>query len=415
MKRRYKWLLIAFSIGALVLTSFAAAFTISGWQAFGATPEGQRQARIEQSPQWRDGEFRNIRAIWLDLGSALGRTLFGPDIPAQSPDAPVDTVQPDLAALRMAPASGLRVTWFGHSSTLVEIDGARILTDPLWAERASPVQWLGPQRWFAPLASLESLTPIDAVVISHDHYDHLDMTSIRQLAQSQTTRFIVPLGIGAHLESWGISPNRITELDWWDSTRVGSLKITATPSRHSTGRTSSSSNRVLWAGYAFVGPQHRVWYSGDTGLLPEFSEIGRRLGPFDLTMIETGQYDEAWPDNHMSPKSSVVAHQLVRGKMMLPVRWGLISLAPQGWTEPIERARIAARCADVTLALPRPGQSFEPGGMVPNQAWWPNRPWRRADQAPALATINGDAAKRISLPYHCDEIAALQSRTDMAD
>lgn len=401
MRWALKWMLRLLLVLLLGVAVFGAIFAISAWDSFGSRPEGTRQARIEQSPNWRDGAFRNIRPTWLNLTTAFRRAFFGPAIPAQSPEQPIVPVHPAADAFAASPASGLRVTWFGHSSTLVEIDGVRVLTDPFWGERASPVGWAGPKRWFAPPVALADLPPIDAVVISHDHYDHLDRGTIQALNQrsgGRAIRFVAPLGIGAHLQGWGVSPDQIVELDWWGSTRVGDVTITATPARHNTGRTSSSSNRVFWAGYALTGPKHRVWYSGDTGLLPEFREIGRRLGPFDLTMIENGQYSAAWPDNHMAPESVVQAHRLVRGKLLLPVHWGLISLAPHGWTEPVERVTVAARCAGVRLALPRPGQSFEPDFAVPTARWWPAAPWQTAAQAPAPATVNGDPARRFALP-----------------
>lgn len=397
MRRVFKWLFRVLAVLILGVLCLAAAFAISGWESFGARPAGARQVRIERSPNWRDGAFSNIRALWVDRGLAYQRLLFGPAVPATEPAAPIVPVRPTPATFAALPASGLRVTWFGHSSVLVEIDGKRVLTDPIWSERASPVGWAGPRRWFAPPIALAQLPAIDAVVISHDHYDHLDRATIQALNRG-ATRFIVPLGIGAHLERWGVPAPRIVELDWWQRAQIGDLAIVATPARHATGRTSTSSNRVLWAGFALIGVRHRVWYSGDTGYLPEFAAIGARLGPFDLTLIESGQYDPAWPDNHLSPELATKTHQLVRGKRLLPVHWALFGLAPHGWTESVERTIVAARAAGVSLALPRPGESIEPERIIPSTPWWPQVPWRTAAEKPVLPTAKGVPGQRFAFP-----------------
>lgn len=393
--------LLAWSgLGGAVL--LAGAVLISGCAAFGGAPEGERLARVQKSPQWHDGEFHNPQPMWVDLRTAYYKLLFGPAGAAPSDAHPVPVVRTDPASLATAPASGLRVTWFGHSATLVEIDGSRVLVDPFWGERASPFSWLGPKRWFAPPIALNALPTIDVVVISHDHYDHLDQHSIIMLAARGKTRFVVPLGLGAHLVRWGVAEDRITELDWWQSTQVGTLQVVATPARHATGRTGTKSNKVLWAGYALVGAKHRVWYSGDTGFHDGLKQIGERLGPFDLTLIESGQYDSNWPDIHLGPELAVQAHHLVRGSAMIPVHWGLINLAPHGWTEPAERVRAAALCSGAKLLLPRPGQSMEPGltpATTPDTPpWWPATPWLTASQRPIVATQAGVATERVTMP-----------------
>jgi L-ascorbate metabolism protein UlaG (beta-lactamase superfamily) len=232
------------------------------------------------------------------------------------------------------------------------------------------------------------------VVISHDHYDHLDQATIMALKDGKAV-FIVPLGIGAHLAYWGIPAARIIELDWWQSARVGTLEVVSTPSRHASGRLYPQSDATLWSGFALRGPVHKVYYSGDTGLFPGMRDIGDRLGPFDLTMIEAGQYDADWPDWHLGPEQAVAAHQLVRGKLMMPVHWGLFKLAHHGWTEPAERVLAAARCAGVAVLTPRPGLAVEPSAAPEGQRWWPRTPWRNASQTPVVATLRGDAAVRI--------------------
>jgi len=367
-----------------LLLGGAAVCVAQGWVGFGHRAEGERRERVERSPQWAGGHFNNPQPLdnhaWRSLAGALH---MSPDV---SPHTAVPVVRGGPPAA--PPPTGLRVTWLGHSSTLVEIDGARLLTDPAWSGRASPLTWVGPTRWFPPPLPLEALPPIDAVLISHDHYDHLDQRTIAALDRF-APRFIVPLGVGAHLAYWGIPASRIVELDWWGQARVGEVEVTCTPARHASGRMLVDDDATLWAGYALRGPRHRVYYSGDTGLFPALREIGRRLGPFDLTMIEVGQYGAGWPDWHLGPEQAVRAHQLVGGKVLLPVHWGAFALAYHGWTEPIERTLVAAAARGVTVLAPRPGEAVEPQAPPPLSRWWPELPWKTAAEDPIAATKVG--------------------------
>ncbi len=336
--------------------------------------------------------------MWTDWRVALKETFR--TNPYDTPSTPIPVLANAQAQYANAPSSGLRVTWFGHSSALVEIDGIALLTDPIWSERSSPVTWAGPVRWHAPAVSLRDLPRVDAVLISHDHYDHLDRATIQSLNDGRV-RFIVPLGVGAHLVKWGVPESRITELDWWDSTNVGALKVIATPSRHASGRINPQGDRMLWAGYAMIGSAHRAWYSGDTGMQSAFAEIGRRFGPFDVTLIEAGQYDAAWPDWHLGPEQAVEANRLVRGRVMIPVHWALFKLAHHGWTEPAERVLAAARCGDaVNVLIPRPGLAVEPTKDPKIARWWPSIPWETAAERPVIATRHGDPTDRYA-QAHC--------------
>jgi L-ascorbate metabolism protein UlaG (beta-lactamase superfamily) len=375
------------TLGVLVAIAIVTGFSL--WSiarpAMGGQMDDARAARYEGSPEWSDGKFRNRRprhdAPYLE--ALVKFTFGGSDVSA--PNAPVPVIARSAADYLTPPASGLRVTWFGHSTTLLEIDGQRVLLDPVWGPRASPFSFAGPSRFYPPPLSLADLPSVDVVLISHDHYDHLDMVTARALA-ARDARFVVPLGIGAHLEAWGVAPGRITELDWWSSIDVGGLTLTATPARHFSGRGITGADRTLWAGWSIRGPQHRVYYSGDTALDDTMVEIGNRLGPFDLTMIEIGQYDALWADVHLGPEQAVRAHQLVRGDVMLPVHWAGFDLALHGWTEPIERAVVAANAAGVRLATPQPGELLEPATMGEQRRWWPTLPWHSAVEAPALST-----------------------------
>ena len=285
----------------------------------------------------------------------------------------------------------------GHSSVLAEIDGQRVLFDPVWGDRCSPFAFAGPKRLHPVPLPLAALGPVDVVVISHDHYDHLDMPTIKALAGTDTL-FAVPLGVGAHLEHWGVSADRLRELDWHEATKVGGLTLTATPARHFCGRGLRNTQHTLWASWVVEGERHRIYHSGDTGYFEGFKEIGADHGPFDATMIQIGAYSDFWPDIHMTPEEGVRAHLDLQGGeptgVLLPIHWATFNLATHAWVEPGEGTLAAARAAGAPVALPRPGQPFEPGGeAVPAQPWWrdaahaPTGGW----QSPAEASVKAKA------------------------
>jgi len=379
---RRRWGRVTLGVMALLGLSLGVV-GLSARTAMGSNPTGARRERMERSPQWKDGYFANPQPLFNDFwGMFLGLLDASAEV---SPSAPPPVVPRTRQSFDAPPTTGLRVTWLGHSTTLVELDGHRILTDPVWSERVSPLSWVGPRRYYGPPVGLADLPPVDVVVISHDHYDHLDYPTVSAMKDWDTT-FVVPLGVGAHLAGWGVPESRIVELDWWERTRVRQLEVVATPARHASGRGALDKDRTLWAGFAFLGPQHRAYYSGDTGLFPAMRDIGERLGPFDLTMIEVGQYNSAWPDWHIGPEQAVQAHQLLRGRVLLPVHWGLFSLAYHGWTEPIERVLAAAAASRQVVIAPRPGESVEPTAGPELARWWPQLPWKTGAQDPIVST-----------------------------
>jgi L-ascorbate metabolism protein UlaG (beta-lactamase superfamily) len=371
------------SVLEVVTLGSAILFGSTGCTSFGSSSEGERRARLERSPQWQAGKFVN-RYDRVDGSrfSMLKDLIFGSANPTRpTTKLPVETrKRSDFDS-----APDLRTTWLGHSTLIVEIEGKRLLIDPVWGERASPFSFAGPERWYPSPLPFDELPEIDAVLISHDHYDHLDYPTVLKLIP-RGVRWIVPLGIGAHLEGWGVPSAQIVELDWWDQTELEGLTITATPARHFSGRGISNQDETLWCGFALIGAQRRVYYSGDTALFNELSTIGERLGPFDLTMIEVGAYDRRWADVHLGPEQAVRAHQLVKGQVFLPVHWGLFSLGFHGWTEPMERVLAAAKEHNISVAVLRPGGILTLSEPPIQERWWPEVPWLSGQVDPILSS-----------------------------
>lgn len=374
------------------LVAVVAAIYISACSSFGKLPDlsdDKVVAQFEKSPQWDGHYFKNkLTQEPVDRWKAA-RAFFLEANPNTEPDPALEVEATDASIYQQAPKSGFRVTWLGHSILLLEIDGKRILVDPVWSERASPFSFMGTKRFYPSPLALEDLPDIDAVLISHDHYDHLDMETVKRL-KDQNLNWYVPLGVGSHLRFWGVDDSNIHEMDWWEQEKLDDVIISSIPSRHSSGRTLSNSEhkKTLWSGWAINGPEHSVVYSGDTSMHPDFAEVGKRLGPFDLSIIEIGAYNPLWRDNHLGPEQAFIAHQLLQAKAMLPVHWAGFNLSRHAWTAPIERLLVAAERADNNsqIIIPKPGQAFEPALPPKNQRWWPSIPWDGLDKEPVWST-----------------------------
>lgn len=282
----------------------------------------------------------------------------------RKPSGPVPIVTPSFSAV-----DGLSAVWLGHASTLIEIEGHRVLIDPVWSLRCSPTQLAGPKRLHPMPLALGELPALDAVVISHDHYDHLDMATVLALARSRDMPFLVPLGVGAHLRRWRVPAARIIELDWNEEVAVGGLKLVATEARHFSGR-AFTRNETLWGSWVVTGRHKRVFYTGDTGYFPGFAEIGTQHGPFDLTLIQIGAYSPYWPDIHMTPEEAVATHLDVCGGTLIPVHWATFNLALHSWGEPVDRIWAAAKEQGVQLAVPRPGERVRVDDPTEVDGWW---------------------------------------------
>jgi L-ascorbate metabolism protein UlaG (beta-lactamase superfamily) len=293
----------------------------------------------------------------------------------KSPRRPLGPFRTDVAVYGTAPGSGLRVTWMGHSSMLVEIDGVRVLVDPVWDERASPSQWAGPKRFFAAPVELEDLPGVDVVLVSHDHYDHLGEATIRRLAGLESmrgARWVTSLGVGESLRRFGVSAEKIAELDWTQSVSVNGLEITAVPSRHFSGRSMFNRFETLWSAFVLKGPKHRVYFGADSGWWEGFAEIGAAYGPFDLAMLEIGAFDVLWDGIHLGPDGAARAFEALGGAgLMMPIHWGLFDLALHAWRQPIERMVQLAGEKGIKLWAPEPGRPTEVvAGAEVRSDWW---------------------------------------------
>lgn len=327
-------------------------------------------AAYDQSPQFGDGRFHNpVGKSALGFVGTLGvmwKMLFEKPTDA-TPLAPIPVQALSRQALLDAPDDSL---WrLGHSTMLMKLDGHFWLTDPVFAERASPMSFMGPKRFHAPPLSIDELPPITGVIISHDHYDHLDHDAILALAP-KVQHFVTALGVGDRLIGWGVPAAKVVQLDWWQDTHVEGVKIVATPAQHFSGRTLADGNRTLWASWVIDTGNTRIFFSGDTGYFDGFARIGERYGPFDLTMIETGAYDAQWPDVHMQPEQSLQAHLDVRGTVMMPIHNGTFDLALHPWTEPFERITALAQEQGVALTAPHMGERLDIRAPAPSTQWW---------------------------------------------
>jgi L-ascorbate metabolism protein UlaG (beta-lactamase superfamily) len=373
----------------------------------GGKVAGRRLERVQASPRYGDGTFHNTHGAvpGLKKGTAIPTlTEFFRGGQRRVPGAPLPSMSP-LERWATPPETGLRATWLGHSTVLLEVDGVHVLTDPVWGERASPLAFAGPKRFQPVPVSVAALPHLDAVLVSHDHYDHLDYPTILALAPRDVP-FITSLGVGAHLEAWGIPSERIIELDCWEeATLPRGVTVTAAPSQHFSGRGIGSRNTTLWSSLIVRGPKSSVFFSGDTGLTPEYEEIRTRLGPFDLVMLEVGAYHPAWGDIHLGPDHALDALARLGGGSFLPVHWGTFNLAIHAWDDPAETLLREGPTRGAHLVMPRLGEPVEPSRFERLEPWWRASAERGAEPVdpispPTRAEVDAQAAlqKRVEWP-----------------
>lgn len=370
--KKIRRMILYIVLSLITLLIIAAFLFFSFAPQFGAGNKGIEQK--ERSKQFVDGKFQNLVETNMKMSFSESLSVmkaFMKNGENRLPQDTLETLPIDTSMIHNLPNETLSVTWLGHSTLIITIGGKTILTDPVFSKRASIFQSVGPKNFaYSTSYSVEQLPKIDAVVISHDHYDHLDYATILQL-KKKVKSFFVPLGVSQHLVRWGIDQSQITELDWWENAVLDSnIVFTCTPSRHFSGRGITDRDKTLWASWVIQSKSKRVFFGGDSGYFYGFKEIGEKYGPFDLTILECGQYNERWANIHMMPEETVQAHIDLKGKSLLPVHWGKFKLSLHSWTEPIERASARAKTDSVSIITPKIGAVVLLDDDIETEAWW---------------------------------------------
>jgi L-ascorbate metabolism protein UlaG (beta-lactamase superfamily) len=370
MRKKMIFIIILAVVAALIVSLF---LFINLAPQFGGKASVDQRARYEKSVNFRNGIFQNyvetpVNNPDVPMTKAMREYFSGGRDRVPNVKIPIHKIERGLFTEKNA--DKVTVTWLGHSSVLFQFEGFTFLTDPMFGKRASPVSFMGPKRFDMNLPlEPETVPHLDAIILSHDHYDHLDYKTIKAL-HPKTDRFFVPLGVAPHLLKWGVDENKIVELDWWENAEVDGIEFIATPARHFSGRRGNDRGKTLWASWVIISDKHRIYFGGDSGYGNHFGDIGKKCGPFDVTLLENGAYNEAWPYVHMMPEQTAQAHLDLKGDFLLPIHWAQFNLSLHPWREPIERLAKAADEMGIKLATPMIGQSFTIGGKVPNSKWW---------------------------------------------
>jgi len=338
------------------------------FHVFGKAPAGQRLERMRRSPNYKRDRFENRVPTDVILKDASFFKMLREYRNRPANTAPPGQVPSVITDLRALPDKGVWVVWFGHSSYLLKVEGVTILVDPVFSGNASPVSFFAKAFAGTQTYGVKEMPPIDVLLLTHDHYDHLDYPTVKVLAQ-KAGRVCTSLGVGAHLESWGVAPEKIVELDWWESWSWEGLTLTAAPARHFSGR-GFKRGGTLWSSFVLKGREHSLYLGGDSGYEAHFGEIGERFGPFEFAILECGQYGKHWPYIHMMPEQTVQAALDLRAAVLMPVHWGKFTLALHPWDEPVRRVVKAAEEKGLPLSTPMIGQPFEVGGRYPVVHWW---------------------------------------------
>jgi len=373
IKKLLKWFFILL-IGGILISAIGIFLFMTFSPQFGGTTTEEQRMTFKKLDHYAEGQFTNaepfeIKTDCHSITEMLKETFR--EHPHIHPNKDIEVIPFDVNAIQKNLGNKARLTWLGHSSFLLEMEGKTILIDPVFSDYAAPHILLGRKRYNDKMPfDVAALEIVDAVIISHDHYDHLDYATINKI-KSKVKHVIVPLGVGNHFIEWGIDPQIVQQLDWWQETQLGSLKIVLTPSRHSSGRGISDQSATLWGSWCLLGSNQKVFFSGDGGYGKHFKDIGAKYGPFDFGMIECGQYDKLWAGMHMVPEESVQAGIDVQAASFMPIHWGSFTLANHTWTDPVERFKTKAKELDAVIATPEIGESLLiDSSNYSHTAWW---------------------------------------------
>ena len=336
---------------------------------FGQAPKGSYLSKILKSGNYADGEFQNLILTEMDMNFSKGMNTMYHFIFEGGQRTPGAILPTFFENGILGQAEKTQVTWYGHSAILLEIDSKVILIDPMLGNYASPLPMMTKRFEYLKPIDVSNLTSIDAVILSHDHYDHLDYPTIKKI-KDKVKHFYTALGVGSHLRYWGIDEDKITELDWWEDADYMDLKIIAAPARHFSGRGLTDRNKTQWASWIIQGKNDNIYFSGDSGYGPHFKEIGEKYGPFDFAMMECGQYNERWEAIHMMPEQTVQAGIDVQAERVMPIHWSAFNLSLHSWDEPVERAVKAAEGLPVNMIVPKIGRSFSIEEKPALDYWW---------------------------------------------
>lgn len=363
-------------LGAVLILGLSGILFLNFYPAVGGSPSKSKIELFENSENHQDGRFVNQIPTSMDMGffkfmSVLKDWIFG--VPNQSPQNPLPVLPVDSLTIAAKNDSVVRVTWFGHSAFLLEIAGKNILLDPMLGDYTGPHRWLGPGRFSDGIPiEIEKLPKIDAVIYSHDHYDHLDYASVQKL-KDKVDKFLVPMGVGSHLESWDITNDKIKEFNWWDAVNIDNVELICAPARHFSGRGILDRNKTLWASWIIRIAGRTIYFSGDSGYGPHFKEICEKYGPFDFAMLECGQYDLRWESIHMMPEQTAQSALDLKAETMMPIHWGSFVLALHSWNDPVIRVTQKALELGVNVITPQIGEQITfPGPTVRENNWWLN-------------------------------------------
>ncbi|MET2984785.1 MBL fold metallo-hydrolase [Aureibaculum conchae] len=361
-------------ITLIIILIVAYLLFVNFYPTFGGDVSKELQAEYATSPQYDKDQFVNTNRVNMDLSFletvSLARKFFFTKVKNGRPKQDISVTKIDSSNIANY-GSPTRFVWFGHSSFLIQMNHKNILIDPMFSDVPAPHSLLGAKRFNAELPiELQKLPKIDAVLLSHDHYDHLDYESI-QLLKDKVGMFYTPLGVGVHLEAWGVSKEKIIELDWWQEIMFDDLKFVCTPARHFSGRKFTNRQSTLWSSWVIQSDTENIFFSGDSGYDTHFKEIGTKYGPFDFAMLECGQYNEMWPDIHMYPEETAQVGIDVQAKIIMPIHWGAFKLAMHSWTDPVERVTKKANELNIPLITPKIGEAFLLNDEnVEYQDWW---------------------------------------------